>query len=76
MYKVGDILKLYVKDDDGKEIELREVETLNKDSNIIFLMLNVRLRQESLEQYETYMTNKVGKKCIILNSDITKVLSM
>ena len=69
-------MKLYIKDDDGKEIELREVETLNKDSDIIFLMLNVRLRQESLKQYETYMTNKVGKKCIVLNSDITKVLSM
>ena len=69
-------MKLYIKDDDGKEIELREVETLNKDSDIIFLMLNVRLREESLKQYETYMTNKVGKKCIVLNSDITKVLSM
>ena len=69
-------MKLYIKDDDGKEIELREVETLNKDSDIIFLMLNVKLRQESLKQYETYMTNKVGKKCIVLNSDITKVLSM
>lgn len=69
-------MKLIIKDDNGHETELKEIETLNKDSDIVFLMLNVRLRTEDIKNYETFMTNKIGKKCIVLNNDIAKLMSM
>lgn len=69
-------MKLYFKDDDGKEIEVREIDKLDKDSDVIFFMLNIRLKHEDIRYYEEYMTNKVGKKCIVINSDINKILSM
>jgi hypothetical protein len=69
-------LKVFLKDNDGKEIELKEIETLNKDCDVVFFMLNRMLRQEEIERYEKYMTDKVGKKCIAVDCGVNKILSV
>lgn len=44
-------MKLYLEDDNSK-IEIREIESINKDSNILFFMLGCILTDTALERIQ------------------------
>ena len=69
-------MKLYLEKNDGTMIELKEVETIGKECDIVLLMLKVRLNLIDQEKIEEIMSEKMGKKCVVLDSMVDRVLGM
>jgi hypothetical protein len=69
-------MKLFLENDSGSRIEVKEIESLDKESDMLLLTMNVRMRTTDIESIEKYMSAKTGKKCIILDSMFDKVLSI
>lgn len=69
-------MKLYLEKNDGTKIELKEVETIGKECDIVLLMLKVRLSPIDQEKIEEIMSEKIGKKCVVLDSMVDRVLGM
>ena len=69
-------MKLYLEKNDGTKIELKEVETIGKECDIVLLMLKVRLNLIDQEKIEEIMSEKMGKKCVVLDSMVDRVLGM
>ena len=61
-------MKLFLEKDDGTKAEIREINTLNKDTEILFFFLNSHYRKEGIESIEMELKNKTGKQCIVLSS--------
>lgn len=61
-------MKLILEKEDGIKVEIREINTLEKGSNILFFFLNTHLRKEDIEAIETELINKIGKRCVVLDS--------
>lgn len=69
-------MKLYLEKNDGTKIELKEVETIGKECDIVLLMLKVRLNPIDQEKIEEIMSEKMGKKCVVLDSMVDRVIGM
>lgn len=69
-------MDIYLEKDDGTRVKLKEVMTLDKDCEVLFLMLNNRLHLSDQEQIEQYMSKKIGKKCIVMDAMVDRVLGM
>lgn len=61
-------MKLYLQKDDGEKVEISEVSTLNKDSEMLFFFLNSHYRKSDIESIEIELKNKTGRQCIALDS--------
>jgi hypothetical protein len=69
-------MKLYIKDNNNNEIELKEIDTINKDCNVLLLLMHHRLMPEDINRIEQRMTDKIGKRCVIIDSVIDKVVGI
>ena len=61
-------MKLFLEKDDGVKVEISEVSTLNKDSEILFFFLNSHYRKSDIESIEIELKNKTGRPCVVLDS--------
>lgn len=69
-------MKIYIENDDGTKIEVKEIKTLSKDSEVVLLMIDMHMRPTDLDMLEKRYTDKIGKQCVILDSVFTKVLGV
>lgn len=61
-------MKLVLKNDDNTEVEVKEIQTINKDCKAIILFANVRLREETMRLVQERLSEVLGKKVLILDS--------
>lgn len=61
-------MKLVLKNDDNTEIEVKEIQVINKDCKAIILFANVKLRVETMRLVQERLSEVLGKKVLILDS--------
>ena len=59
-------MKLVLKKDDNTEVEVKEIQSIDKDCKTIIFFINVKIRLENLKKIEEYMSKKLGKEVLIL----------
>lgn len=70
-------MKLVLKNDDNTKVEVKEIQTINKDCKAIILFTNVKLRNESLDLAQKYLSEVLGTRVIILDKCFeTKIYSV
>lgn len=70
-------MKLVLKNDDNTEVEVKEIQTINKDCKAIILFTNVKLKMESMDLIQEYLSKVLGTKVIILDKCFeTKIYSV
>ena len=57
------------------ETEIKEITGISKESELLIIRSNSHLRQTDIENYEIYLSSKIGKKVVILDSLFGEVLS-
>lgn len=60
-------MKIYAEFDNGEKQELQEIQGLQGDCEIVFIRLNSRHRPEEIKVMETALSQKIGKKVILLD---------
>ena len=70
-------MKLVLKNDDNTEVEIKEIQTINKDCKAIILFANVKFRSETLDLVQKHLSEVLDKKVIILDRCFeTKIYSI
>ena len=59
-------MKLVLKNDDNTEVEIKEIQSIDKDCKTIIFFINVKIRLENLKKIEEYISKKLGKEVLIL----------
>lgn len=59
-------MKLVLKKDDNTEVEVKEIQSIDKDCKTIIFFINVKIRLENLKEIEEYISKKLGKEVLIL----------
>lgn len=60
-------MKLILQNNDNSTVEIREIESLDKNSEMLFFFLNTRLCETDIKKIENDLSNKIGKKVIVLD---------
>ena len=69
-------MKIFI-EQDNRKIEVREIESINPDSDLLFFILSRSLiLSEDVEKLEKVLNDKTGKKCIVLDGTFRKVLGL
>lgn len=61
-------MKLVLKNDDNTEVEVKEIQVINKDCKAIILFANAKLREETMRLVQERLSEVLGKKVLILDS--------
>ena len=61
-------MKLVLKNDDNTEVEIKEIQTINKDCKVIILFTKTKLNRDTAEFITERLTEETGKKVLILDS--------
>lgn len=61
-------MKSYVEFEDGTKVELREIQGLQPDCEIVFIRTPARLHETHIQDIELHMSKKIGKKVILLDA--------
>ena len=69
-------MKVYIENDNGARVEVKEIEAVNLNSDLIILMTDMRLMLRDKEIIEETMSEKMGKKCVVIDGMFTKVLGI
>lgn len=69
-------MKLTAKFEDGKEVELKEIEGLNSECETVFIRLKYTYKPQDVEKMEKELTEKIGKKVVLLDLRFGEVLVM
>ena len=60
-------MKLLLQNDDGAMVEIKEIEGLDKDSEVLFFFLKQNLRIEDREKLVERLKEITGRKVVILS---------
>lgn len=59
-------MKLYLEKDSGEKIEVKEIDTLNSECEILFFHLKHNVNSEDMDKMGSLLTAKTGRKSIVL----------
>lgn len=59
-------MKLVLKKDDNTEVNVKEIQSIDKDCKTIILFINVKIKPEILNEIEEHISKKLGKEVLIL----------
>jgi len=69
-------MRLIARFEDGKEIELKEIEGLSADSKAIVVFLSSMWKQQDIDLYEQKLSDKFGMKVIVLDARYKSIMSL
>lgn len=69
-------MKLIARFENGCETELREIQGLNKDCELIIVKSMMNYHKRDLEEVERELSEKFNKKVIVLGGRFTDILVM
>lgn len=60
-------MKLILKMDDNTEVEVKEIQSIDKECKTIILFLDTRLGEDDIESIQEQISEFLGKKVLILD---------
>ena len=69
-------MKLIAEFEDGKRVELKEVEGINSDSKILIMKLMFPVRPDETKKMQDELTEQIGIKVVLLQPIIDEILSI
>lgn len=69
-------MKILVEQDNGKLVELREVEGIDNQSNLIIALCRVYLKDEDRIRIEHELNKSTGKRFVLLPPYIEKIVGV
>ena len=69
-------MKLYAEFNDGEKVELREIQGLQADCEIVFIRISGIMTPDHIKKTESAMTEKIGKKVVLLDGRFGEVFVM
>lgn len=60
-------MKLILRDEGMRDIEIKEITTINKDSKVLFFFLDTIIRPSDITEIERELSEKIGIKCVVLD---------
>lgn len=69
-------MKLIAEFEDGKRVELKEVEGINSDSKILIMKLMFPVRPDETKKMQDELTEQIGIKVVLLQPFIDEILSI
>ncbi|MGJ9383227.1 hypothetical protein [Salipaludibacillus sp. CF4.18] len=66
-------MKLFIQKE-NVNVEVREIQSLSKDSEILFFFLNGNIRPQEIDALEQSLSLKTGKKVIVLPSILKETI--
>lgn len=70
------MIKLYAEDENGKRLELKEIETVGSASDVLLFFCTRRLSFEESKRTGEMLSEKTGKTCILLDGTFNRVLGV
>lgn len=69
-------MRVLIEKDDGALIEAREIESVPPAADTLIFFTRVSMRRADLENIEKRLSEKTGKKCVILDHFMDKVVGV
>jgi hypothetical protein len=69
-------MKLILRKDDNTEVELKEVQSIGKDSEILVIKVHYTYKPEDVEVLERNLSEKFGKKVIVLDGKFGEIIGV
>ena len=69
-------MRVLIEHDDGKLVEAREIESVPPTADTLIFFTRIALRRVDLEQIEKQLSKKTGKRCVVLDSYMEKVVGV
>ena len=69
-------MKLIAKYSDGEEVEIQEIEGIDKDTEFLVIRSMMIKTINDIEDEEEYLSKKFGKKVIVLDSRYGQILGV
>ena len=69
-------MKMIIERDDGSKVEVREIESIPADAKALILFVQPLMRQKDIDEMERSFTEKTGKRCVVVDGRIQRVLSV
>lgn len=61
-------MKLVLKNNDKSEVEIKEIQAINKECKAIILFVNAKVEKETIELAQKRISELLGKKVLILDN--------
>lgn len=70
-------MKLFIEADNGELTELREIDSIPQSCDVLLFFSNrCMLSNAQKDEMEKAMTDKIGKKCVLIDGNIEKVVGI
>lgn len=69
-------MKIYAEFENGSRIAFKELSGVSDNCECLLFFVNVMLRDSHIEEIESELTQKIGKKCIVVDYKFEKVLGI
>lgn len=69
-------MRVLIEQDNGTILEAREIESVPPAADTLIFFTNMVMRRADLEQLEKQLSEKTGKRCIVLHPYIEKVVGV
>ena len=69
-------MRVLIEQDDGAIIEAKEIEGISATADVLLFFVNCFMRRIEETCLEEVLSEKTGKKCVVLNSSIEKVVGI
>lgn len=69
-------MRVLIEQDNGEVIEAREIESIPPVADTLIFFTRVTIRRADLESIEKQLSKKTGKRCVVLDHYIEKVVGV
>lgn len=69
-------MRVLIEQDGGELVEVRDIKSVSPAADILIFFTKAFMRQADLEQLESQLSNITGKRCVMLNPCIEKVVGV
>ena len=66
-------MRVLIERDDGILVEAREIESIPPDADTLIFFTRVFMRRADLENIEKRLSEKTGKRCVVLDRGMERV---
>jgi len=68
--------RIFLESIDGTRKLIREIEAIDKDCDVLIFKLKIRLMSKDISKLEAELTQKTGKKCVVIDGMFDSVLGV
>lgn len=69
-------MRVLIEQDNGEIVEVKEIESVPPAADTLIFFTRVAIRQADMERFEKQLSEKTGKRCVVLNHYVEKVVGV